>query len=298
MKTRPLENVGVEIYDIDIRDLSQNDYQEISEIFFNELIVLIRGQSNAPLPFAKIVQSMGRIVNSEQCVWNQSGEQIPAVKNLNAFEWNNSPEKFPVQRVTGMKIKGMPTGIFGTGVLDWHCNINGISWAPGVGLQAVQGVEGTQTSWMDTTRAYDDLSIELKNRCADVVGHFSYSPDVWAEGLPDWQRAGMLSAKKGGYKMKLVNTSERGKKGLYFHYLNECSFPTDPELLDILKKHCFQKKYIQTLDWRPGDIHLSHQVLTLHKREQNDPKMLQNRVLHRYTFNFEKYYPGQSALYL
>ena len=298
MKTRPLDNVGVEIHDIDIQNLSSHQYQEIGEIFFSELIVLFRDQVCDPLAFAKIAQSFGRIVNSDQCVWRQSGEQIKPLKNLNAFEWKESSDQFPVQRVTGMKLKGIPTGIFGTGILDWHCNINGVSWAPGVGLQGVEGVEGTQTSWMDTTRAYEDLSDELKSRCENVIGHFSYSPDVWAEGLPEWQRANMLAAKKSGYRMKLVNTSERGKKGLYFHYLNECSFPTDPELLDVLKKHCFQKKYIQTLDWRVGDIHLSHQILTLHKREQDDPHILQNRVLHRYTFDFEKYYPGQKPLYL
>jgi alpha-ketoglutarate-dependent taurine dioxygenase len=297
MKTRPLENVGVEIYDVDICNLNAHDYREIADIFFNELIVLIRDQVCSPLPFAKIVQSFGQIVNTNQCIWNQYGERVQ-FENVDAFNWNQPPDQFPVQRVTGMKKDGLPTGIFGTGILDWHCNINGLSWAPGVGLQGVQGVEGTQTSWMDTTRAYADLSPELKERCESVIGHFNYSPDIWAEGLPDWQRKNMLSAKNGGYKMKLVNTSERNKKGLYFHYLNECSFPSDPQLLDILKTHCFQKKYIQTLDWRVGDIHLSHQILTLHKREQNGPQILENRVLHRYTFDFNKIYPEQLPFYL
>jgi alpha-ketoglutarate-dependent taurine dioxygenase len=299
MKIRPLKNVGVEIFDLDLASLSKKDYQEIAEVFFSELMVLFRAENTSVLPFAKLVASFGEIVNKGQCIWNKEGERVEPMPGLDPFNWSSEGDSFPVQRVTGKKIDGAPTGIFGSGILDWHCNINGVTWAPGVGLQAVAGVEGTQTSWMDTTRAYDDLSDELKLRCENVIGHFSYSPAVWAEGLPDWQLKGMLSgAKPGGYRMKLVNTSERGRKGLYFHFLNDCKFPTDPELLQILKRHCFQEKYIQRIDWRPGDIHISHQILTLHRREQSDPEILAERVLHRYTFDFSKYYPEQKPLYL
>jgi alpha-ketoglutarate-dependent taurine dioxygenase len=151
---------------------------------------------------------------------------------------------------------------------------------------------------MDTTRAYEDLSEQLKQRCEGVVGHFAYSPEIWAEGLPDWQLQHMTGGKRFSYKMPLVNTSERGKKGLYFHFLNECSFPSDPDLLPILKEHCFKDKYIQTVDWREGDIHLSHQILTLHRREQNDPQILANRVLNRYGFDFRKVFPDSKPLYV
>lgn len=298
MKTRPGKNVGVEIYDIDVTSMSSNDYHELAEIFFDQLIVLIRDQKLGALPFAKLAFIFGDLVNLGQCVWNEEGQQIKPYTSLDPFRWTPADGPFPVQRVTGKKINNEDTGIFGTGILDWHCNINGVTWAPGVALQGVSGVEGSFTSWMDTTKAYADLSQELKDRCESVIGHFRYAPDIWAEGLPDWQQYYMTGGQNLGYKMRLVNTSEKGRKGLYFHFLNECSFPSDPELLEILKKHCFQPKYIQTLDWRPGDIHLSHQILTLHRREPIDQKALNERLLHRYTFNFEKKYPEQKPLYL
>lgn len=298
VKVKPFSNTGVEIYDLDITEMTDSDYQAITELFFDELMVLIRDQHTDPRAFAKIAYSFGDIVNSNQCVWNSEGVRIEAPKNLNPFTWQGSLQDFPVQRVTGKKVKDQDSGIFGSGILDWHCNINGVSWAPGVGLQAIAGVEGTYTSWMNTTMAYDDLSPELKQRCEGVIGHFRYAPDIWAEGLPEWQHNGMTAGKTFMYKMPLVNRSEKGRVGLYFHFLNECSFPEDPDLLEILKKHCFQSKYIQTVDWRPGDIHLSHQILTLHRREQNDPKILSERLLNRYTFNFAKKYPGQKPLYI
>ncbi len=298
MKTRPFGNIGVEVYNIDIAHMSENDYTELTDIFFNELVVLIRGQKVCAQNLAKIIYKFGDIKNLDQCVWNDRGELITPYAQLNPFTWTPAEGDFPVQRVTGKKVNNKDSGIFGSGILDWHCNINGVTWAPGVGLQAVSGTEGTHTSWMDTTRAYQDLTPEIQKRCENVVGHFCYSPEVWAEGLPKWQENYLTGGKKFYYKMPLVNISERGKKGLYFHYLNECSLPSDPGLLEILKKHCFQQKYIQTVAWETGDIHLSHQILTLHKREENDPKILSERILHRYVFNFSKSYPDQKPLYI
>ena len=74
---------------------------------------------------------------------------------------------------------------------------------------------------------------------------------------------------------------------MYFHFHNKCTFPSDPKLLEILKEHCFKPEFIYKHVWEIGDIVLSDQVLTLHKRDQDDPAILAERVLHRYTFHFD-----------
>jgi alpha-ketoglutarate-dependent 2,4-dichlorophenoxyacetate dioxygenase len=159
--------------------------------------------------------------------------------------------------------------------------------ARGVALQGVsRAVIGTSTSWMDTTLAYAAMSEDLKKRCEGVIGRFEYSPEIWAEGLPPDQYSDMLKNKEEFYEMPLVNYSSSGRPGLYFHYMNKCTFPSDPELLEILKKHCFQQQFIYTHRWMPGDIVISDQVLTLHRRDQDDPAILEERVLSRYTFNY------------
>ncbi len=287
MKTRPLKNVGVEVYDIDLTKLTPQDYAEIKEIFLSELIVTFKNQKVLTLPFARLISSIGSVANFNQSAWNMHGERIEIQSSPNPFTWEKPDSEFPVQRVTGMKKNDHDTGIFGQGILDWHSNMNGpFNRARGVALQGVAGVSGTSTLWMDTTRAYEEMSPELKARCENVTGRFIYSPEVWAEGLPAWQYEGMLKNKEPFYEMPLLNKSFRGKTGLYFHFLNSCEFPTDPGLLAVLKTHCFQDRYIQEMWWEPGDVHLSDQVLTLHKRVQNDPAILAQRVLHRYTFNF------------
>lgn len=287
LKTRPLKNAGVEIYGLDLAEATNSQLEEIKEIFLQELIVVFKNQKVLTLPYARLIASIGQIANLGQCAWSSNGDRVEIQPQANPFKWIGSDTDFPVQRVTGMKKNDQDSGIFGQGILDWHSNMNGpFNRARGVALQGVAGVVGTTTLWMDTTKAYEDMSAELKNRCEGVIGHYVYSPEVWAEGLPAWQYEGMLKNKEPFYEMPLLNKSLRGKIGLYFHYLNSCSFPADPALLNELKSHCFQEKYIQEMDWMPGDIHLSDQVLTLHKRVQNDPEILKHRVLHRYTFHF------------
>ena len=289
MQIKPLDHCGVEILDIDICNLSASDYEEIKDLFLEHLVLVIRNQPVVALPYARIVQSIGTIANWNQCIHNSRGDYItPGLFNpvLDSFGYNEPDSSFPVQRVTGKRINGQPSGIFGTGKLDWHCNMNGPDRARGVALQGIVGVEGTSTSWMDTTRAYAEMSDELKARCADVQGRFEYAPEIWAEGLEQWQYDHMLKNKDDYYLMPLVNLSEKGRPGLYFHYHNKCTFPSDPELFDILKEHCFKPEFIYTHHWMPGDIVISDQLITLHKRDQDDPNILAERILHRYTFHF------------
>lgn len=287
LKTRKLKNVGVEIYNFDLSTATSLEYAEIKEIFLSELIVVFKNQKVLTLPFAKLVSSIGEIANFSQCAWDRNGNRVKIEQFVDPKNWPTDDSLFPVQRVTGMKKNNSDSGIFGQGILDWHSNMNGpFNRARGVALQGVEGVSGTSTLWMDTTKAYADMSDELKKRCEGVTGRFTYSPEVWAEGLAAWQYEGMIKNKETFYEMPLINRSFRNRIGLYFHFLNSCSFPTDPDLFSILKAHCFQDKYIQEMNWEPGDVHLSDQVLTLHKRVQNDPEVLSKRVLHRYTFNF------------
>ena len=288
MKIKPLDHCGVEITDIDICNLSADDYKEINEIFLQHLVIVLRNQPLLAIPYARLVQSIGNIANWGQCIHDSRENYIApgSIPNIDPFTFTGPDHAFPVQRVTGKRINGEPSGIFGTGKLDWHCNMNGPDRARGVALQGVSGIAGTSTSWMDTTLAYAAMSDELKARCAGVVGRFEYAPEIWAEGLESWQYEYMLRNKEDFYNMPLVNVSERGRPGLYFHYHNKCTFPSDPELFDILKEHCFKPEFIYTHFWEPGDIVISDQLITLHKRDQDDPSILAERILHRYTFHF------------
>jgi alpha-ketoglutarate-dependent taurine dioxygenase len=298
MKIKKLENVGVEILDIDITKLTNDQYIYIKELLVEELIVLIRNQEyKNPYYFARLISSVGNIGNIGTCNWHYPDGDINFPvryegEPIQPQHWKQDTQLYPVQRVTGNKnTKGVITGIFGTGTLTWHSNLNNPKNAAGVALQAIAGVKGTSTSFMDTTAVYNNMDEKWRKRCENVVGHFRYTPEIWAEGLPAEQHRYMLAShlqlfKTLDYQMPLLNKNvSKSKTGLFFHFNNNCSFPTDPELLEDLKNLCLQEKYIYQHWWEPGDIILMEQRLTLHKRDQDDPEILKDRLLHRYTFS-------------
>ena len=160
--------------------------------------------------------------------------------------------------------------------------------ARGVALQGAWHSENTHTAFMDTVKAYDDMSDELKERCEGVIGNYEYAPENWAKGVaqPQLQMMKGFGLVNNKYTMPLVHEGFNGKKGLYFHYHNNCQFE-DKELKKILMEHCFQHKYIYEHEWHPGDIVISDQVLTLHKRVEWNPEIIAKRVLHRITFHYD-----------
>lgn len=293
MQINPLKNCGVEIKDIDITDLSDAEYIEIKNALLEHLVVVIKSQPVLTVPFAKIVHKVGTngITGWWQAQWDKEGNPLGENHGIDndPFLYNGPDDKFPVQRVTGEKKQGQVTGIFGSGTLDWHCNMNSAENANGVALQGVSpGVVGTSTSFMDTTKAYEAMSPELKKRCEGVWGVFEVAPEIWAEGMPEGQYRKIMEINQSSYVMPLLNKTYTGKTGLFFHYLNKCRFPKDPELKEILKQHCFQDQFIYTHWWEPGDIILMDQKHTLHKRDQDGDSMLEKRILHRYIFYLGK----------
>jgi alpha-ketoglutarate-dependent taurine dioxygenase len=295
MKVIKTENAGIQI-DCDISKLTEQDYEDINELYLDNLLITFINQPFETLPFAKLIHKMGTFANWNQMLWKQDGSNLSKSGFVDPFAFETdslTPDpdnSYPVQRVTGKKTeKGLPTGIFGNGELDWHSNMNGeMDRARGVALQGAWHCEGTHTAFMDTVKAYDDMSDELKARCEGVIGNYEYAPENWAKGVPTPQLHmmkgfGLTDSK---YTMPLVHEGFNGKKGLYFHYHNNCKFE-DKELKQLLMEHCFQSKYIYEHEWHPGDIVISDQVLTLHKRVEWDPEIIAKRVLHRVTFHYD-----------
>ena len=188
--------------------------------------------------------------------------------------------------------KGISTGIFSSGILDWHANLNGLDRADGVALQGYEGCENTSTSYLNTNLAYNDLDDAFKKELEGVHCEYEYTPEVWAKGLSDTQLKMMKkdSVDDKPYKMWLLQQNVAGVKGLYFYTNNKCKIITkDETLFQRLYDHMFQDKYVYQHWYEPGDIVLMDQLLTLHKRDQNDPEILAKRVLHRITFRISNY---------
>ena len=224
--------------------------------------------------------------------YTKEGEFYLGKTPPNTNEWDKDKELYPIQRTTAKKNKkGISTGIFSSGILDWHANLNGLDRADGVALQGYEGCENTSTSYLNTNVAYNDLDDDFKKELEGVHCEYEYTPEVWAKGLPEVQYKMMKKdGQEGPYKMWLLQQNIAGVKGIYFYTNNKCKIITEDEtLFQRLYDHMFQDKYVYQHWYEPGDIVLMDQLLTLHKRDQNDPEILAKRVLHRITFRISNY---------
>ena len=291
--------VAVEIVDFNIQNATQDQCNEIKEVLQQNVLVVIKNQNKAPGYFTKFVSQVGKIANYKQFNWNPvtAEECYPLTHNqkfINPDDWPD-PETYPVQRVSGKKIDGKRTGIFGSGVLDWHANLNGLNRADGVALQGYEHCSDTSTTFLNNAVAYDEMPQELIDRCKGVYCEYIYSPELWASGLPEPQLKIMtgIADSREVYKMWLIQKNIADRKGIYFYTNNRCKIITkDEKLFNDLYDYLFQEKFMYTMEYEPGDIILSDQLLSLHKRDQNDPEILAKRVLHRLTFqisNAEKW---------
>ena len=192
-----------------------------------------------------------------------------------------------ILRVTGEKNEHGEEGLFGhTSALDWHANqASNPDRAPLIWLRAAHGSQGSQTSWINMIDAYDDLS------------------DIWKERLHECTIT--LGYKNGNYSdstffadhhavdkpFKLVHTNSAGKTGLYFPFLQIFGMPekSDEEYQEIMKyltQHVTQEKYQYHHFWQDGDVVISEQWLSIHKRWKFSA--MEQRVLHRIAFDYSR----------
>lgn len=283
---KQLDHGAVELVDVDITQFDEWDYDNLMSTLLENQVVVLRNQTTNPWEYTKLIESITdkNALNYNQFAFTSDGKPFPRDKVVPTKNWKGSKESYPVQRVTGKKIDGKFTGIFSTGKLDWHANLNGLDRADGVALQGWADCENTSTSFLNGVTAYNDMDVDLLDEIEDLYAEYEYAPEVWAEGLPEDQLKRMKQ-NSGKYRMKLVQENYAGVKGIYFYTNNRCRVITpDQSVYDELYNHMFQEKFIYQHWWKPGDIVLMDQLLTLHKRDQNDPEILAKRVLHRITF--------------
>jgi taurine dioxygenase len=284
METKSLNNgAAIEVTGLDITNVSDEQIDQLRELIRQNIVVVIKKQNTDPFYFTNLSSRIGKLGNAHMLRWDVYGNYYWETRDpKNPPAW--CPGDTPVQRVTGEKINGNFTGIFPTGILDWHSNLNAPTHTDGVALQGYKNCEGTSTTWLNLAKAYDEMPEDLKKRCEGVYCKYRYSFEVAAKGVPE-EQANHHNSLANNYNMWLIQENRSGRKGFYFSVYNNCEMVTeDKALFDDFCDYVFQEKFMYTHYYEIGDVVLSDQLLSIHKRDQNDPAILAKRVLHRITF--------------
>lgn len=272
-----LHNNGwtVLVSELDIKNITQSEINVLANYLLTNTVVVIKNQHLSPLDEIKVCEMFGKIQSFENTSLNQN------------FILPDSDNK--VIRVTGeLNEHGQP-GMFGhVTELEWHCNrVSDPDRRPIIWLYAARGTKGSRTSWLNNILSYNDLPTdfkeEIKNLKLNVGDVQQFANYYYGENY--------IPKDIKYYRPNLVHTNVLGITGLFFswnqvHFIEGMSPEKGRELIEKLHKHCEQTKYIYDHDWEDGDIVISDQWLSIHKRWEFEH--MNRRVLHRIACDYSK----------
>ena len=267
--------------DFDFATASQEDINEIACLLATNTLVVARNQQHlTPQDESRIAHMFGEVEN-----FNAVANVAP-ISSLIVPNASNE-----VLRVTGELDEHGEPGLFGhVEDLDWHCNRPADpNRKPLVWLFAVCHTEGSRTSWNNTILAYDDLTPELYNTIKDLKMVCGWKKDSYSSFDFGRVQGGITEDFNEHYTPSVIHTNNGRKTGLFFPFLQFRNFVgMTPEesiaILEPLKDHILQEKYIYHHDWRDGDVIIAEQWLGIHKRWRFEG--MDKRILHRVTFDF------------
>ena len=276
MKKRLINDWAIEVYDFDITKATLEQAHEIACDTVSNMVVVIKKQdmtSKQEEDFCSMIGQCQRIIDPTKPRSGQRTEHM-AVDNY-------------ILRVTGKPNDKGEEGLFGhTSALDWHANqASNYERKPLIWLYGVEGTKGSRTSWINMIEAYNDLDPVTKEDLQDVEITLGYKSGSYSESKFFHEHHAS------DRPFKLVHTNDAGKTGLYFPFLQIFGMKgkDDKEFahtMHSLTAHVLTDKYRYDHDWDDGDIVLSEQWLSIHKRWQFED--MKQRVLHRIAFDYSK----------
>ena len=266
--------------------LDDTELHTIGKLLADNQVVVIKGQADLPATeLQRLCHTIGDLEgyskklklyddpNSDEAKKDWANRIESPTRRQRYLDYSAAPG---VMRVTGkLKEDGSQTGFFGHDrELDWHCNkASNQDRHSYVTLYSVYGSKGSKTSWLNMADAYDDLPQEKKNYYAqmDVIcghkrGNYSDDPSFVDHINRD-------------VTWPLVQ-NKYGRTGLFFPYHQVFEFKMNDGYIirgvdferehKYLTDHILNEKYMYHHYWDEGDVVMSDQDITLHKRWQFD----------------------------
>jgi len=256
-----------------ITELSKDQIEQVGRMVVSNMVVVFKNQKLTPLQELEICSTIG--------TFQYYSPDVERFKHIRVNEG--------ILRVTGKKNEYGEEGLFGhKDALDWHANqASNKERKPLIWLYGVEGTDGSRTSWLNNIISYNSLPEKLKERIENINVYCGYKSGMYSDS--NFFKDHIDTSNP----IPLVQVNKEGKKGLYFPFLQIFGFENYSEeefkdLMQELKEHVLQEKFMYHHDWQDGDIIISEQWLSIHKRWPFDG--MGERVLHRIAFDYANIY--------
>jgi taurine dioxygenase len=265
----------VMVEDLDLRQATPEQAQEIGQLLATYTVVVVRGQTLTPRDEIEFCRKIGNL------------EDLEPRKDVVGFDGYIVPDSdWHVIRVSGELDEHGRPGLFGhVSDLDWHCNQTANEWRhPIVWLYGVKGTAGSKTSWLNNILSWQDLSPEQQESLRDIRMINGYKQGAYSE-----DHFGKPVDINYNYRPHMVHTNVAGQTGLFFPFLqiHQIEGQTEDqsrEFIENLRDHVLQEKYMYHHEWQDGDVVMAEQWLGVHKRWRCET--INQRVLHRICLDF------------
>jgi taurine dioxygenase len=250
------------IVDGKIQDLPDNEIIYLGTCVLNQMVVVFKNQDLTPDEELAFCRKLGNVQRTTH----------ERTKHISLQDG--------ILRVTGEKNKHGEEGLFGhVSALDWHANQpSNKKRMPLIWLYGAKGTKGSRTSWINMIEAYEKMPKKLKERLKGKKAYFGYKSGKYSTSSFFHEHVNKENL------FPIVMENAAGRKGLYFPFLQ--MFGIDGmsddlffELIGEVKEHVLKPEFAYHHDWEDGDVVLSEQWLSIHKRWEFEG--MPNRVLHR-----------------
>lgn len=262
--------LGAEIRNLDLRNLSDSEFDSIHEAWLNHLVVLLRAQQ---LTDEDLIRFSRRLGNLDWAPVQETGRRFV----------EGHPEIYVVSNVIE---NGVPIGSLGAGEAVWHTDMSYLETPPKASLLYALEVPraGGNTYFCNMYLAYEHLPASLKRRASGLqVKH----DGTYNSG--GYVRQGLTAVNDpvtspGAYHPLVVTHPETGRRALYLGrrrnaYLGGLSLVESEALLDELWSYASRDEIVWHNEWQAGDVVLWDNRCTMHQRDPFDPQS--RRILHR-----------------
>jgi taurine dioxygenase len=256
-----------------INELTDEEIIEVGKLVVKNMVVVFKGQQLTPEEELNFCSKIGN--------YQYYPHDVERIKHIRV--------NAGILRVTGKKNEYGEEGLFGhKAALDWHADQpSNKERPPLIWLYAVEGTKGSRTSWINNIYSYNDLPDNIKKKIETIKLFCGYKVGAYSNStffIEHINRTNPIS---------LVHTNKEGNKGLFFPFLQIFEFENYSnnefkEIMNMLTEHVLQEKYMYHHEWDDGDVVISEQWLSIHKRWPFED--MSKRILHRIAFDYSKIY--------
>src|SRR3984885_1568538 len=262
--------LGAEIQNVNLKNLSDESFDEIHRAWLDHLVILFRRQQ---LSVEDLIAFSRRFGELDWAPVQETGRRFVA----------GHPEIYVVSNVIE---NGVPIGSLGAGEATWHTDMSYIENPPKASMLYALEVPpaGGDTHFCNMYRAFECLPDALKQRAAGLA--LKHDATFNSGG---YVRQGLAAtddpvSSSGVYHPLVTTHPETGRRALYLGrrrnaYLGGLPRAESEALLDELWSYVERADMAWCNEWRPGDVVLWDNRCTMHRRDSFDPHS--RRILYR-----------------